>query len=162
MRNSPKEIENYPKKFIEILPKSNIISSYHQYIEIERKIRTIAIAKSISILLLCSSWSNLSSTCVYTLMLDIYLPDFLFIISQHRKFQDIRQFYIIAVGVIFATAMAMQIPYLNVPSNLKIIIFVGWALFGILPTTHWAIKMGGLHNKMVSVGCCLRNDISIN
>lgn len=55
------------------------------------------------------------------------------------------------VGAIFVTAMVIQIPYLNVSSQLKIVIFVGWAMFGILPTMHWAIKMGGFHNRMVAV-----------
>lgn len=67
------------------------------------------------------------------------------------KLQDLRHFYIIAVGVIFVTAMVIQIPRLNVSSQFKIIIFVGWALFGIFPTMHWAIEMGGFHNAMVSV-----------
>lgn len=67
------------------------------------------------------------------------------------KLQELRTIYIVAVGVIFVTAMVIQIPYLNVSSQLKIVIFVGWAMFGILPTTHWAIKMGGFQNKMVSV-----------
>lgn len=55
------------------------------------------------------------------------------------------------MGVIFVTAMVIQIPRLNVSSQFKIIIFVGWALFGIFPTMHWAIEMGGFHNAMVSV-----------
>lgn len=70
------------------------------------------------------------------------------------SFQDLRNFYILAVGVMFVTAMVIQIPYLNVSSNFKIVIFVGWALFGILPTMHWAIKMGGFQNNMVSVRAC--------
>lgn len=60
----------------------------------------------------------------------------------------------------FVTAMVIQIPYLNVSSHLKIVIFVGWALFGILPTMHWAIKMGGFKNKMVSVSVCVYYECS--
>ncbi|XP_037050987.1 progestin and adipoQ receptor family member 3 isoform X2 [Bradysia coprophila] len=81
-------------------------------------------------------------------LLAIYISGIYYAFWCH---DDIRLIYIIAVGVIFVTAMVIQIPHLNVSSHLKIIIFVGWALFGILPTTHWAIKMGGFHNKMVSL-----------
>lgn len=30
-------------------------------------------------------------------------------------------------------------------------IFVAWAAYGVLPTLHWAIVMGGFDNPMVQV-----------
>lgn len=47
--------------------------------------------------------------------------------------------------------MILQIPRLNVTSHIKMIVFVGWAAYGILPTMHWAITMGGFQNTMVAV-----------
>lgn len=89
----------------------------------------------------------LVSWCKCTLMVKHWVRIF----ESELFFQDLRKFYIIAVAAMFVTAMVIQIPYLNVSSQLKIVIFVGWALFGVLPTMHWAIKMGGFKNNMVSV-----------
>ena len=55
------------------------------------------------------------------------------------------------MAAIFITAMAMQIPQLNVTSQIKMFVFVSWAAYGILPTLHWAIAMGGFKNHMVAV-----------
>lgn len=52
---------------------------------------------------------------------------------------------------IFVVAMLMQIPRFNVTSNIKMTTFVCWAAFGILPSLHWVIKMGGFQNSMVAV-----------
>lgn len=62
-----------------------------------------------------------------------------------------RNFYISTVGIIFVMAMLMQIPAFNINSQIKIIVFVAWAAYGVLPTMHWAVKMGGFQNTMVSV-----------
>ncbi|KAI4472348.1 hypothetical protein M0802_016914 [Mischocyttarus mexicanus] len=64
-------------------------------------------------------------------------------------FQDLQQFYLVTVLVIFVIAMILQIPKLNVNGNVKLIVFVAWAVYGVLPTLHWSIAMGGMDNPIV-------------
>lgn len=47
--------------------------------------------------------------------------------------------------------MVLQMPRLNVSSNLKLSVFVAWAAYGVVPTFHWTLIMGGLANPMVQV-----------
>ncbi|XP_055618140.1 progestin and adipoQ receptor family member 3 isoform X2 [Toxorhynchites rutilus septentrionalis] len=63
----------------------------------------------------------------------------------------LRNFYIITIGVIFALAMILQIPRLKVHSNIKMLAFVSWALYGVVPTVHWYIVMGGGESTMVKL-----------
>ncbi|CAG9863456.1 unnamed protein product [Phyllotreta striolata] len=64
---------------------------------------------------------------------------------------DWQMFYTITVTLIFAVAMALHIPELNVDSNVKTIVFVAWGLYGVIPTIHWTIKNGGFDNPLVNV-----------
>lgn len=57
----------------------------------------------------------------------------------------------LSVTFIFAIAMVLQIPKLNVDSNIKMIVFVAWALYGVIPTFHWHALMGGFKNPLVQV-----------
>lgn len=66
-------------------------------------------------------------------------------------FQDIQRFYLSTVLLIFIIAMVLQIPSLNVNSNVKLLTFVGWAIYGVLPTFHWSIIMGGMENPIVKM-----------
>lgn len=52
-------------------------------------------------------------------------------------------------------AIVLQVPRLNVSPNIKIVVFVSWAAYGIVPTTHWTVLMGGLHNPIVKVSMCI-------
>ncbi|KAF3425404.1 hypothetical protein E2986_11382 [Frieseomelitta varia] len=45
--------------------------------------------------------------------------------------------------------MVLQIPKLNVNGNIKLVVFVAWAAYGVLPTLHWSIAMGGMDNPIV-------------
>ena len=45
--------------------------------------------------------------------------------------------------------MVLQIPKLEVNGNVKLIVFVAWAAYGVLPTLHWGTAMGGMENPMV-------------
>lgn len=72
-------------------------------------------------------------------------------INHFLVLQNLRNFYTTTVAAIFLAAMAIQIPSLNVTSHIKMIVFVAWAAYGILPTLHWAIEMGGFQNTMVAV-----------
>lgn len=45
--------------------------------------------------------------------------------------------------------MVLQIPKLNVNGNVKLVVFVAWAAYGVLPTLHWSVVMGGLDNPIV-------------
>lgn len=55
----------------------------------------------------------------------------------------------ITVLAIFIFAMILQIPKLNVNGNVKLVVFVAWAAYGVLPTLHWSIAMGGMDNPIV-------------
>ncbi|XP_046393173.1 progestin and adipoQ receptor family member 3 isoform X2 [Ischnura elegans] len=66
-------------------------------------------------------------------------------------YPDWQQFYLITVCVIFAFAMALQVPRFNVSANMKLLVFVGWAAYGVLPTIHWTIMMGGWENPIVEL-----------
>lgn len=47
--------------------------------------------------------------------------------------------------------MILQIPRLKVNSNVKMLAFVAWAAYGVVPTLHWYIVMGGAESTMVKV-----------
>lgn len=47
--------------------------------------------------------------------------------------------------------MFLQIPRFNVSSNLKLAVFVGWAAYGVVPTFHWVLIMGGTANPVVQL-----------
>lgn len=63
--------------------------------------------------------------------------------------QELQQFYLSTVLAIFIFAMILQIPRLNINSNIKLAVFVSWAIYGVLPTLHWTIAMGGFDNPIV-------------
>ena len=60
-------------------------------------------------------------------------------------------FYLITICLIFAFAMVLQIPKLKIDANTKMIVFLSWALYGVVPTLHWIYTMGGLGNPVVQV-----------
>lgn len=60
-------------------------------------------------------------------------------------------FYLITVLVIFTFAMVLQLPKLNVNAHIKMLVFVAWAAYGVIPTIHWTFRMGGLENPVVKV-----------
>lgn len=47
--------------------------------------------------------------------------------------------------------MILQIPKMNVNGNVKLVVFVAWAVYGVLPTLHWCIAMGGMDNPIVKM-----------
>ena len=63
--------------------------------------------------------------------------------------QELQRFYLVTVLAIFIFAMVLQIPKLNVNGNIKLVVFVAWAAYGVLPTLHWSIAMGGMDNPIV-------------
>lgn len=65
--------------------------------------------------------------------------------------QEWQQFYLSTVLLIFLIAMVLQWPRLNVSSNLKLAVFVAWAAYGVVPTFHWTLVMGGTANPVVQV-----------
>lgn len=60
-------------------------------------------------------------------------------------------FYLITIFLIFAFAMVLQIPKLKIDANTKLIVFLSWAAYGVVPTFHWTYTMGGLENPVVQV-----------
>lgn len=69
--------------------------------------------------------------------------------SSANLLQELQRFYLITVLVIFIFAMILQIPSLNINSNIKLTVFVSWAIYGVLPTLHWTVAMGGFDNPIV-------------
>lgn len=65
--------------------------------------------------------------------------------------QELQRFYLTTVLAIFIFAMILQIPKLNINSNIKLAVFVSWAIYGVLPTLHWTFAMGGLDNPIVKM-----------
>ncbi|XP_076250370.1 progestin and adipoQ receptor family member 3 [Rhynchophorus ferrugineus] len=63
----------------------------------------------------------------------------------------LKNFYLVTVTAIFIIAMILQIPRLNIHANIKMLTFVAWAAYGVVPTFHWAIKMGGYENPLVAL-----------
>ncbi|KAJ3665493.1 hypothetical protein Zmor_000986 [Zophobas morio] len=59
------------------------------------------------------------------------------------------KFYLFTVTVIFAIAMGLHIPSFNVNANVKMMVFVAWAAYGVVPTLHWAIHMGWFESPIV-------------
>lgn len=65
--------------------------------------------------------------------------------------QEWQMFYLITICLIFAFAMVLQIPKLKIDPNTKLIVFLVWAVYGVVPTFHWTYTMGGLGNPVVQV-----------
>lgn len=79
-------------------------------------------------------------------LLAIYVSGIYYAFWCHNT---LRNFYTITVGFIFVAAMIIQIPQFKIHSNVKICMFVGWAAYGIVPTLHWVMEMGGFDNSIV-------------
>ncbi|XP_017767941.1 PREDICTED: progestin and adipoQ receptor family member 3 isoform X2 [Nicrophorus vespilloides] len=81
-------------------------------------------------------------------LLAIYTSGIYFAFWCHSHW---RQFYIISVTLIFFVAMLLQHPKFNVDSNTRMIVFVSWAAYGVIPTIHWIFVMGGINNPVVEL-----------
>ena len=68
-------------------------------------------------------------------------------------------FYLVTVCLIFLFAMILQIPRLQIDSNTKLIVFILWAAYGVVPTFHWTIIMGGFENPVVQVSVIILNNL---
>ncbi|XP_015117098.1 progestin and adipoQ receptor family member 3 isoform X1 [Diachasma alloeum] len=79
-------------------------------------------------------------------LLAIYLTGIHF---SFTCYENHRFFYLITVLLIFIIAIVLQIPQYNFSSNVKTSVLFGWAAYGILPTIHGVIIMGGLQHPMV-------------
>lgn len=64
---------------------------------------------------------------------------------------DLQNFYLSTVTFIFVLAMILQIPQLNVDQYVQMFVFVGWAAYGVVPTFHWTVTMGGFENPLVAL-----------
>lgn len=47
--------------------------------------------------------------------------------------------------------MVLQIPSLGINDNIKILTFVSWAAYGVVPTFHWGTSMGWFESPVVAV-----------
>ncbi|XP_052122572.1 progestin and adipoQ receptor family member 3 isoform X1 [Frankliniella occidentalis] len=81
-------------------------------------------------------------------LLAIYMSGIYYAFWCHRTWQT---FYLTSVGLIFGLAMMLHVPRIGASSNMKLFTFVGWAAYGVVPTFHWTIVMGGMDNPMVQV-----------
>ncbi|XP_058982649.1 progestin and adipoQ receptor family member 3 isoform X1 [Musca domestica] len=64
-------------------------------------------------------------------------------------FKNLRIIYSVIALSMFALAMVVQIPKLNVSLNAKIAVLFTWAAYGVIPLGHWTVVMGGLENELV-------------
>ncbi|XP_014244851.1 progestin and adipoQ receptor family member 3 [Cimex lectularius] len=81
-------------------------------------------------------------------MLGIYMTGVYYAFWCNKGWQS---FYLSTVLAIFLVAMALQVPRFNVDSSIKITTFVCWATYGVIPTLHWTVMMGGLENPLVAL-----------
>lgn len=65
--------------------------------------------------------------------------------------QGLQNFYMITVTAIFIVAMIIQLPSMNIADHVKMAVFVMWAAYGVVPTFHWTIVMGGFEHPVVKV-----------
>lgn len=72
--------------------------------------------------------------------------------------QTLRLIYSVIALSMFALAIIVQIPKLNVSPNAKISVLLAWAAYGVLPLGHWTMVMGGLENELVRVSIILHFD----
>ncbi|XP_050428121.1 progestin and adipoQ receptor family member 3 isoform X2 [Adelges cooleyi] len=80
-------------------------------------------------------------------LLAIYLSGVYYAFWCHPVHQT---FYLATVLAIFVACMVLQIPKLKISDNIKMISFVSWAAYGVIPTFHWVLVMGGWENPIVS------------
>nr|CAD7589004.1 unnamed protein product [Timema genevievae] len=81
-------------------------------------------------------------------LLAIYMSGVYYAFWCHKEWQT---FYLVTVLIIFMFAMVLQVPRLKVDANVKLIVFVVWAAYGVIPTFHWTVVMGGYANPVVEV-----------
>ncbi|KRT86573.1 hypothetical protein AMK59_2862, partial [Oryctes borbonicus] len=65
--------------------------------------------------------------------------------------QKWRVFYMTTVTIIFSGAMILQLPKFNIASDVKTIVFILWAAYGVIPTIHWTIRSGGVESPVVKL-----------
>lgn len=76
---------------------------------------------------------------------------YIHLLTLRLNFQTLQRFYLVTVLAIFIVAMMLQLPRYQINDNIKLAVFVGWGLYGVLPTLHWTVAMGGTHNPIVSL-----------
>lgn len=81
-------------------------------------------------------------------MLGIYMTGVYYAYWCHKFWQS---FYLTTVCAIFIIAMLLQLPRFKVDSHIKMLVFVLWAAYGVVPTLHWTVMMGGLENPIVAL-----------
>lgn len=81
-------------------------------------------------------------------MLGIYMTGVYYAYWCNKTWQT---FYLVTVCAFFVIAMLLQLPWLKVDDNVKMLMFVLWAAYGIVPTAHWTVMMGGLDNPIVAL-----------
>jgi len=100
----------------------------------------------------CHSSSEVSSACFALDILGITLGLMATYLSGiYYAFwcePDWRDFYLLTVGGIFLVATSMQLApkkYFNSQKfhQVRVILYTLWAVYGIVPTVHWALMQGG-------------------
>ncbi|KAJ8674713.1 hypothetical protein QAD02_010499 [Eretmocerus hayati] len=81
-------------------------------------------------------------------LLAIYMSGVYYAFWCHKHLQ---RFYLVTVFAIFVLALMLQLPRYQINDNIKLAVFVGWGLYGVLPTLHWTIAMGGMQNPIVDL-----------
>ncbi|XP_014225082.1 progestin and adipoQ receptor family member 3 [Trichogramma pretiosum] len=81
-------------------------------------------------------------------LLAIYMSGVYYAFWCHKTLQ---RFYLITILAIFIVAMMLQMKRYQINENIKLAVFVGWAVYGVVPTLHWTVAMGGMQNPIVSL-----------
>lgn len=81
-------------------------------------------------------------------LLAIYMSGIYFAFWCSQYWQT---FYLVTVTLIFMFAMSLQLKRFSIDSNVKTGVFVAWAAYGVVPTLHWTITMGGFSNPVVAL-----------
>ncbi|KAF5305459.1 hypothetical protein FQA39_LY01550 [Lamprigera yunnana] len=96
----------------------------------------------------CNYFLSLDLFGIALTLLSIYMSGIYYAFWCH---QGLLFFYMVTISVIFAIAMTLQHPKFNVNANVKMTMFVFWAAYGVVPTLHWTILMGGFDHPLVSL-----------
>ncbi|KAF5275820.1 hypothetical protein FQR65_LT04058 [Abscondita terminalis] len=96
----------------------------------------------------CNYFLSLDLFGIALTLLSIYMSGIYYAFWCH---QVLLSFYMVTITVIFGIAMALQHPKLNINATVKMIVFVAWAAYGVVPTLHWTILMGGFDNPLVAM-----------
>ncbi|XP_076337836.1 progestin and adipoQ receptor family member 3 [Tachypleus tridentatus] len=92
-------------------------------------------------------WLSLDLTGVTVSMTSIFASGIYF---GYQCFPEWKTFYISVIGVLTVSLLTLHFQ-LDQHYQLKITLYVLWALFGLIPTVHWLVLRGGFQDPLVKI-----------